>query len=158
MNNKIYLNNKLKNNRYNNIKYNEFFKNNIQNLHIYEKDVNNNKKRLNKIKNECDILFGDINYGLYNSESIKEKLRTILDKFEDDTQNDNIYCLNNTENINKNTKKSSSLDLKNKSTQLAKKYYTLNKTDKKENKREKKYINNIYSQYPLNKHNLFHNF
>ena len=166
LNNKISLNNKLNNNRYNNIKYNEFFKNNIQNLHIYEKDVNNNKKKLNKIKNECDILFSDINYGLYNSECINEKLRTILEKFEDDTKNDNIYYLNNinninninNDNINKNTKKSSSLDLKNKSTQLAKNYYTLNKTDKKENKREKKYINNIYIHYPLNIHNLFHNF
>ena len=69
----------------------------------------------------------------------------------------NINNINN-DNINKNTKKSSSLDLKNKSTQLAKNYYTLNKTDKKENKREKKYINNIYSHYPLNRHNLFHNF
>ena len=52
------------------------------------------KNNLDTIKNECDILFNDINSGQYNLENITEIFNNILDKIE-------IYKYNNIHNYEK---------------------------------------------------------
>ena len=72
INNKIYLNND---------------DNNLQEI---EKEIINKKNRLDKIKKECDIIFNDINFGIYNSDNIKEKLKTIIQNIKQNIESRNI--------------------------------------------------------------------
>ena len=66
------------------------FYNDNNNLQEIKKSIINKKNKLDKIKKECDILFNDINFGIYNSDNIKEKLKTIIQNIKQNMESRNI--------------------------------------------------------------------
>ena len=70
--------------------------NDDNNLQEIEKEIINKKNKLDKIKKECDILFNDINFGIYNSDNIKEKLKAIIQNITQNIENKNFNNYFNT--------------------------------------------------------------
>ena len=90
-----------------NYRYKDIFKNiydkELQKSMLFEKDILNLKNILNIIKNDCESLFKGIDQGLYDSKSISEKFKNILQRI----NNINIQNINEE---NKNETKSISVD------------------------------------------------
>ena len=71
------------------------------------KIILNKKNKLDELRNECDILFNDINSGALNLENVKEKFEKIIEKielFQGEKNNDNNINRINTENKFNNIK------------------------------------------------------
>ena len=99
------------------------------------------KNNLDTIKNECDILFNDINSGQYNLENITEIFNNILDKIE-------IYKYNNIHNYEKTNKtllyNNHSNEIKKNESQPNK---NLNNINLFEDKKERKEHTNFFDFY-----------
>ena len=67
--------------KYKNIFTNIYNKENERSQEIFD-NILIEKNKLDKIKNECDILFNNINLKLLNSENINEKFKDLLEKIE----------------------------------------------------------------------------
>ena len=77
---------------------------------MIEKDIINVKMKLDKIKNDCNILFNDILFGVYNSININDKFKLLIENIEENIQNKDTF--NNRKNdIKNNSKKSLSVDI-----------------------------------------------
>ena len=55
---------------------------NINQSLIIDKDIINIKFKLDKIKNDCNIVFNNIYYGIYNSKDINKKFKILIENIE----------------------------------------------------------------------------
>ena len=98
------------NNRMNSRNDNKSEKNINNKSLMIEKDIINVKMKLDKIKNDCNILFNDIFFGVYNSRNINDKFRLLIENIEENIKNKDTF--NNQKNdIKNNSKKSLSVDI-----------------------------------------------